>query len=93
MQLMLRSLMLTGEQEGGTAVPAKQVNVDLSRIPSRRHPVESPSAAGTPQKRLLRKTASAVSPRKNQGKSAVASALPLLVLLCKQYLHEDHISK
>ena len=60
--------MLTGEQEREAPAAPRQVNVDLGRASLR----EGPSAGGTPQKRSLRKTASALSPRKNPGKSAQA---------------------
>ena len=69
-------LVLTDKQEVDAPASPRQVNVDLSRTTSRQQPMELPSAASTPQKHSLRKTASALSPRKNAGKRLYLFACP-----------------
>lgn len=76
-------LTLTDKQEVEVSA-SRQFNPDLGRISSRRHPVEAPSAASTPQKRSLRKTASALSPRKNTGKKCCSFGLPSRFLYATQ---------
>ena len=65
---------MTVKQEAVLSSP-KQSHGDVRRASSR-CPPDSPSAAGTPQKRSLRKTASTLSPRREQGKGTLPLLLP-----------------
>ena len=84
MSARLLCVVLTDKQEMEVPASPRQVNGDLSRTTSRQQPVELPSAASTPSKRSLRKTASALSPRKNTGKRLPLFAYPVRFLCVKQ---------
>lgn len=56
------------QSKEGVPMSPKRSNLELSRSTSR-NPPDSPGAAGTPHKRTMRRTASHLSPRKDQDKA------------------------
>ena len=56
----------------------KRGNMELSRSTSR-NPPGSPGAAGTPHKRTMRRTASHLSPRKDQGERLLLSMMAIVL--------------
>lgn len=69
----------------------KRGNMELSRCTSR-NPPDSPGAAGTPHKRTMRKTASHLSPRKDQGEFLLLSMMAMVRLGLKP-AQQEHLSK
>jgi len=63
----------------------KRGNTELSRSTSR-NPSDSPGAAGTPHKRTMRRTASHLSPRKDQGEL-------LLLSIASRPTQQEQLSK
>lgn len=66
-------------------------NMELSRCTSR-NPPDSPGAAGNPHKRTMRKTASHLSPRKDQGEFLLLSMM-VVVRLGLKPAQQEHLSK
>lgn len=56
----------------------KRGNIELSRSTSRQPP-DSPGAAGTPHKRTMQRTASHLSPRKDQGEHLLLSMMAMVL--------------
>ena len=64
-------------QQEGVPISPKKSNLELSRSTSRR-PSDSPRAAGTPHKRTMRRTASHLSPRKDQGEFLLLTMMAIV---------------